>query len=112
MGGRTNRRKGHSFEREIAEQFRSVGFSKARRQLEYHEEDCNGVDLMGTEPFYIQTKKTKKYVPISTISEVKCDRAFGDIPVLIAAGNNQEPMAVLPLSDFMELAKMKKTLDE
>ncbi len=84
--------------------FRSV-FPGARRQLEYHINDCKGVDIAGVEPFRIQCKKTKKYVPLSTINEVQCDRSFGDVPVLIAAGDDQEPLACLPLPDFLKLVE-------
>ncbi len=97
-----SRTKGHSFERFIANTLRGL-FPNARRQLEYHSADCNGVDIMHTGPFKIQCKKLKKYSPITAIEEVKCDRSAGDIPVLVTAGDNLEAMVVLPLSDFIKL---------
>ncbi len=102
---RKNRDKGLNFEREVARLFERAGWKGARRMLEYHAKDAKGIDLQHTEPFKVQCKKTAKYVPLSTINEIQCDREFGEIPVLVAAGNNQEPMAVLPLSDFMKLVR-------
>lgn len=102
--GRTARRKGITFERDVAQLLRST-FPGVRRQLEFQVQDAKGVDLQGCDPFKIQCKRTKKYVPLSTINEVQCDRAFGDVPVLIAAGDDQEPLACLPLPDFLRLVE-------
>jgi hypothetical protein len=105
MGGASSRRKGHSWERSVAIRLRSV-FPKARRQLEYHEDDCNGVDIANTGRFKFQCKKLKKYSPITAIEEIKCDVALGDIPVLVTAGDRQPPMAILPFDNLMELLHM------
>lgn len=102
--GRTARRKGIVFERDVAQMLRST-FPGVRRQLEFQVQDAKGIDLQGCDPFKIQCKRTKKYVPLSTINEVQCDRAFGDVPVLIAAGDDQEPLACLPLPDFLRLVE-------
>jgi len=47
MGGKMSRTKGHSYEREIANRFKDI-YPNARRQLEYHEDDCHGVDIQDT----------------------------------------------------------------
>lgn len=104
--GKLSRRKGHSFEREIAVRLRVV-FPHARRQLEYHEDDAKGVDLQNTGDYKIQCKKYAKYAPITAIEEVQCDRMLGEIPVLITAGDALEPMVVLPLDDFLRLIEKK-----
>lgn len=97
--GAYSRRKGHSFEREIAIRLRSV-FPKVRRHLENHEDDAaEGVDLMNTGPYGFQLKKLKNYAPINAIKQVKrkC------VPVLVTAGDREEVMAVLPFSHFLAL---------
>ena len=99
---KASRTKGHSFERKIAIMLRSI-FPKARRQLEYHEDDCLGVDIAGTGRFKFQCKKLKAYASVNTIREIQCDRLLGDVPVLVTAGDNQEAMAVLPWADLLEL---------
>lgn len=98
------RTKGHSFERLIAASLRLV-FPGARRQLEYHSRDAKGIDIQECGPYRIQCKKLKSYASVNTIKEVQCDRELGDIPVLVTAGDNLEPVAVLFYSDFLRLVK-------
>lgn len=102
MGGKSSRNKGHSFERDCAIKLRK-NFPKARRQLEYHLDDCKGVDITNTGRFKFQCKKTKRYVSINTILEIEHDKTFGDIPVLIAAGDFQPAMVVMGFDDFLEM---------
>lgn len=103
-GGAYSRRKGHNFEREIANQLKPI-FPKVRRQLEYHWDDCRGVDLMHTGEYRFQCKKLKRYASIATIDEVQYDRMVGEVPVLVTAGDGLTPMAVLPFEDFLQLLK-------
>ncbi len=100
--GRRSRTKGHSFERWCANQFRLV-FPEARRQLEYHVKDANGVDLQGTAQYRIQCKRLEKYAPITAINEIKRDNDY--VPVLITRGDSSEAMAVLPLKELIRLIK-------
>lgn len=100
--GKKSRTKGHSFERQIAAAFRTC-FPNAKRQLEYQIDTCEGVDLANTGPFRVQCKKLKKYASVATIGEVECDRTMGEIPVLVTAGDFEEPMAVLPLDSLLWL---------
>lgn len=102
MSRKWARTKGHSFERLIARYFQFCGYPKAQRQLEYQIDQAQGIDLANTGHFKIQCKKTKKYVSINTIQEVKLKEP-DDCPVLIAQGDRQEPMAVLPLDHFLTL---------
>ncbi len=103
--GRRSRSKGHGFERDVANAFKTIGFANARRQLEYHADDAKGIDLQGTGLYLVQCKKFKGYAPISAIEEIQSDFALGEIPVLVTAGDGLEPMAVLPFKDFLRLAK-------
>lgn len=71
--GKAQRTKGHSFERKTAEDMRRVGFSEARRQLEYHKDDAQGVDLQNTGVFDVQCKAMKK--------QPNVPRVFSEMPV-------------------------------
>lgn len=102
--GRHARNKGYGFERWVANALKGL-YPEARRQLEYHENDCKGIDLANTGPFKIQCKKLRKYARIVMIEEVVCDSVFGDIPVLITAADNKPAMAVLPLTEFIRLVE-------
>jgi len=99
--GKSSRTKGHGFERKVAGMFRELGFPGAKRHLEYQGEEANGIDLDGTGRFKVQCKKHKKYVPVGTIKEVQAKG--DDIPLLITAGDNQEPMVVLRWVDFEKI---------
>lgn len=102
MGGKHSRVKGHGFERVVAIEFRKI-FPKARRQLEYHLDDCQGVDLANTGRYRVQCKKLKKYAPITCIQEVKYSDELGEVPILVTAGDGEPAMAVLPLKDLLWL---------
>lgn len=100
--GKLSRTKGHSFEREVAIKLRPI-FPEARRQLEYHSADANGVDIANTGFYKIQCKKFKRYAPITCIEEVQCDREMGDVPILVTACDRGEIMAVLPFDELLRL---------
>lgn len=106
MGGASSRRKGHQFERDIAIMLRDI-FPGARRQLEYHEDDCKGVDILGTGHFKFQCKKTKNYVSVNTIKEIQFDPTF-EVPILVTAADRKESMAILPLCDLLNLIRMSQ----
>lgn len=100
--GKSQRTKGHNFERQIATQFRNAGWLFAARHLEFQAiEAAQGYDLVGTEPFKIQCKAHQNYVPISNITQIKAKS--GDIPVLISKGDNERACAVVYFDDFLRI---------
>lgn len=102
--GKLSRTKGHQFERQVAIAFREI-FPGAKRQLEYQEDECNGIDLVNTGHYRVQCKAYKNYAPLSAIKEVECDELFGEIPVLVTKGDRERPLACLPLDEFLRLLK-------
>lgn len=105
------RQKGHSFERYVARLMQFIGYEKAHRQLEFQINNAHGIDIAETGLYKIQCKKTKKYVPMSTINEVKV-MSPNDIPVLIAAGDSEPPLVTMFLEDWLELVSSSATNDE
>lgn len=105
--GKSQRNKGHSFERKIAAELRGI-FPKARRNLEYFvtREDEKGVDIDNTDEFRFQCKATKNYVPLNTIEEIT--RSCGAVPVLVAKADKKETLAVLPFKDFKKILAFYK----
>lgn len=100
------RRKGHSYEREIANRLKPF-FPDACRQLEYQE--GLGVDLANTGRYKIQLKRYKDYAPISKINEaVGACKNHTDVPILITKGDRKEDMVVMPLGHFLELQSIYK----
>lgn len=105
MGGASSRRKGFSFEREIANALKEF-YPDARRQLEYHSADANGVDIMHTGHYRIQCKRTKQYVTLKKIEEVICDEDYlGECPVLIAKADRGRTLVTIPLEEFLQLLR-------
>ena len=90
-----SRRKGHNFERQVADDLRHI-FPTAMRLLEYQKDDCNGIDLKKTGVFDIQCKCKKTYVPVNTIEEIKGK----GVPLVVTKALRKETMAILPW-DFL-----------
>lgn len=104
--GKLSRTKGHSFERKIAQDLRSI-FPQAKRHLEYQSQEAEaGQDLDGTKPFQIQTKKYAKYVNPSMIEQIK--EVKGQYPVLITQGDRKRPIACMYYEDWKELLSLLK----
>lgn len=102
MSGAKSRRKGHGYERELANRFKEEGiFPDAERKFEYRESDCTGVDLLNTGKLKIQAKRNKKYAPLSKIEEVEEE----GIPVLITKGDYKRDIVALYLDDFIKILK-------
>ena len=99
--GRSARRKGHSFEREIAIKFRAAGYTKARRQLEYQE--GLGIDIAEVGIYDPQCKRSSKFVSVSKIKEVPVKE--GRVPLLISKTDLEATYVTLPLDHFLELIK-------
>lgn len=102
--GRYVRRRGHDFERWVAQKLRSV-FPDSKRHLEYQVGEANGIDIDNTGEFKIQCKRGKNYSPITAIEEVQLDPLDGGIPVLVTKGDNKPAMVCLPFDDFLRMIK-------
>lgn len=103
MSGKRGRTKGHSFEREIANDLQTI-FPNAKRQLEYQIDTCKGIDIANTEGFAIQCKNRKTYSPVNTIEEIK--NAPHEVPVLVTKALRKPAMAVLPWKDLLKLLEI------
>ena len=109
MGGKSSRVKGHSFERDIAKDFKELGYKDARRLLEYQE--GMGVDLENTGKFRVQCKRYKDYCPISKINEVPKEK--NTIPLLITKGDRKETMVVMSWNDHKSiLSQLDRAINE
>lgn len=101
MSGKRSRTKGHQFERDIAKDFRGLGFDDAKRHLEYQAGEANGVDLSGTGRWRVQCKRYAKYTNPSRIEEIQ-DSGDG-IPLLITKADHKKAIACLYWSDLMKI---------
>lgn len=106
LGGAGCRRKGHSFEREVAQGFRRVGFPKAMRHLEFQaQEAAHGVDLSHVEPYLVQCKRNRKYTSLSNFTAIPNPYGLG-VPVLVTKGDNLPAVACIPFDYFLDLLEI------
>ena len=95
---KSQRTKGHGYEREVARLLRPL-YPDARRHLEYQDGEAYGVDISGTGPLKIQCKRHKQYVPINTIEEIRAD----GIKLLVTKADRKPAVAVLYLDDLLKI---------
>lgn len=116
--GRSERTKGHNFEREVARDFIKVGYPRACRQLEYQENTAFGVDLDGTGVYLVQCKNRKQYVSVATSREIRVEayRKWKGIdeavPLLITKAERQPVMAVLRWEHLLRLLKLERQAED
>jgi Holliday junction resolvase len=109
MGGSANRRKGHAYERELVKRFKELGWDEAvtSRYASKMMDDMK-VDLVNTEPFYVQAKCTKRAPNIRKILEEMPDTSnYNVITWKVPKDNDQYVM--MNLDDFFELLEMLKS---
>jgi len=68
-----SRRKGHAWEREVAQMFREWGFPDAKRHLEFQlDEGGKGLDLSHTGPLKVQAKNYAGSInPLKVLEEIE-----------------------------------------
>lgn len=98
--GAMQRKKGHNFEREIAKDFKELGFDEARRHLEYQDGEANGVDISNTGVFRVQCKSKQAYVSVNTINEIQVSDG---IHLLLTKANRKPTMAILKWDDLKKI---------
>lgn len=101
-GGRMARRKGHSFEREIAIKFRKI-FPEARRHLEYQDSEALGRDLANVGDYLVQCKRGRRYASFTAIEEIQICPIDGGVPILVTKGDDKPILAALPLEHLLKL---------
>jgi hypothetical protein len=111
--GRSNRRKGHDFEREVAALFREL-WPEAKRGLQSRGGTAEAPDVEGT-PFWIEVKKGAKTNIKAALEQaaVACRPPTPDgsqvtdtrPPLAITKDDRRKAIASMYLEDFMELLR-------
>ena len=103
MSGSKSRRKGHNFERRIANELCAAGYD-AKRNLEEVRSGNSG-DIEINAPLTFQLKCYEKVAPwrqaVREAEEVA--RPLNHYAVAITKVNNDEPMVHMPWHDFLEI---------
>ena len=102
MGGAHSRRKGHNFERYVANKFKPY-FPKARRGLQYRDGmECP--DVIGV-PFHIECKRHKR-VNIQRAFEQAVKETNGKPPIVVSKDDGGEELITFYLDDFLWMLRM------
>lgn len=102
--GANSRKKGISFEREIAIRIAHL-FPDACRHLEFQKQKAaKKMDLENTGPWIIQCKNKQKYENPNTLHETQVKE--GEYPVLVTKGHRLPPLAVIPFEVFVMLIEI------
>ena len=95
--------KGSRFERWVANELRNYFPNIATSRLMSKIEDDNGIDLVNTDDFAIQTKHYAKRTPNDwdVLDHMKTDK----MKVYIKKIDRKEPLVVISFDDFKKLIK-------
>jgi len=94
MSGKTSRRKGHNFEREVAIMLRPY-FPNAKRQLEYQE--GLGYDIQGVDNLSIQCKKGSSFKIEKALEQAIVKNK---IPIAITKRDREDVVVSMYWKDF------------
>lgn len=105
---RRSREKGRDYESECVNDLKPL-FPEAKRHLEFQKEEAaGGYDIENTDEYKFQCKRGHHYKSPLAIEEVKCDREYGEVPVLLTRADKKESLAIMYMSDFIDLVKRAK----
>lgn len=104
--GKRNRRAGHSYERQIAQELKLLGWEKAATsRAESRSRDAEGVDLVNTDPMNIQCKYTKNLNYAQVLSDMPEDHNYN---VIFHKKKRVGEYAILSKNDFLQIVEMLK----
>lgn len=105
--GKSQRTKGHSFERAVAKQLRSI-WPDVKRHLESQSQEAKGYDLDNTGDFRIQVKALNRVPNIPAVFKefsIEADK----IPVVIFKRDGQGTFACFKIEDALTLLNVFET---
>lgn len=99
--GKSERRKGHNFEREVARRFREAWpGSDARRGLQYRDgSEAPDVHVPG---LHIECKVGKLPSPRAALQQAEAAAKPGTIPLAIIKDDRRKPFVLLSLDDYLD----------
>lgn len=101
--GKKSRNKGKVGERELAKKLRELGFD-ARRGQQFC--GANGdADVVGLPNIHIECKRVEALRLYDALAQATHDSKEGELPVVMHRKNNSEWVAILKLTDFIEIYK-------
>lgn len=108
---KSQRTKGHSWEREVARRFREIGFSEAKRGLQTRGGAAECPDVHAG-PFDVECKVGKR-PPIRQALDTATEHARrGQIGIAVIKEDRKPPFVVIGLDDFLDLVQEWKQRGE
>jgi len=109
MSGKTNRTKGHNFERDVVKKFKEIGMECSTSRYSNRELDDAKVDIdfKGKYPLSIQCKCHNIFKsPVNVITEMPQDSNYN---IVLQKVKNKGVYAILTADDFYEIMDMLTT---
>jgi len=94
------RQKGHSFERDIVNELKEMGYAAITSRMESKRMDDLGVDIIDDTPFYIQCKAVER---LGSIHKVLAKMPTEKTPIVLHKKNNQGTIVAIRWADFKKL---------
>ena len=98
------RNKGKEGEREVARIMREHGFDDARRGQQF-QGSPGSPDVVGLPGFHIEVKRTEQCRLYDYMAQACQEAGDGEIPVVFHRQSRKPWVAILPMEDFLEMAK-------
>lgn len=103
-----SRRKGATFEREVAAILREHGFTDARRGQQYNGRNGDADVVGGPAGLHLECKRAEAFRWNEWWQQATEDARPGEIPVVVWRKSRMEPMATLRLVDLLDLLRRQE----
>ena len=97
-----SKRKGATFERNLAGKFREYGY-KARRTVQYCGNTGDASDVVGLPGIHIEAKHQETMRLYDWMAQAKRDAKAGNLPAVFHKKNHAEILVTMTLDDWMQL---------
>jgi hypothetical protein len=101
-----SRIKGKTFELDIVNDLKSIYGARAKRHLEFQQEEAMGVDIDTNLPLLIQCKRGRNFKnPITVLDEIRVDEPL-KYKLVIQKADREEPIAYMYWGDLLDILKV------
>ena len=104
----SERRKGGVGEREVVRALKDAGWPRAERTSNGRAQHARGDIAHGPEGVHVEVKRQERLNVPKAFRQIEADANPLDIPVLVHRPSGQDWMATLPLSDLLDLLKLRE----
>ena len=103
MGKINSKQKGNRYERELAKEFRSYGFTNARRGVQYSGKQGEADDVVGLPHIHIEAKHVERLDLYGAMEQAIRDANEDEMPCVFHRRNRTKTMVTMRLEDWMIL---------